>query len=138
MIVDYSYYTDTYLGNKISNKDDFNRVEIKASSQILKLIMNRDYSNWNGKDYTEQVKMATCSIIDILYDLEETENAMKKKQSGKTISSEKVGDYSRNFENASYKELQEQSSNIDSKIEKEASNFLWYTGLMNRSVTYVR
>ena len=57
----------------------------------------------------------------------------------KIITSEKVKDYSRNYETISYKELQEQISdtNIKMIIKQEIEPYLWNTGLLNRSVEYV-
>ena len=139
MIVDYNYYMDTYQGIEIS-EEEFERAVIKASSHINNLIMNRDYTNWYGKDYTEQVKMATCSIIEILAEKQLAKQKMKGIIDGtnKNITSEKVGDYSRNFEAVSYKDLREETTNINNKMFEEASVYLWSTGLMNRGVCYVR
>ena len=138
MIVDYNYYMNTYQGTEVS-EEDFEKLEIKASSYINNLIMNRDYTNWCGKDYTEQVKMATCSIIEILEEKQLAKQKMKGIIDGtnKNITSEKVGDYSRNFDAVSYKDLREETTNINNKMFEEASIYLWSTGLMNRGVCYV-
>lgn len=139
MIVDYNYYMDTYQGIEIS-EEEFERAVIKASSHINNLIMNRDYTNWYGKDYTEQVKMATCSIIEILAEKQLAKQKMKGIIDGtnKNITSEKVGDYSRNFDAVSYKDLREETTNMNNKMFEEASIYLWSTGLMDRGVCYVR
>ena len=139
MIVDYNYYTDTYQGTEVS-EEDFEKLEVKASSHINNLIMNRDYTNWCGKNYTEQVKLASCSIIEILVEKQLAKQKMKGIIEGtnKNITSEKVGDYSRNFDAVSYKDLREETTNINNKIFEEASIYLWSTGLMNRGVCYVR
>lgn len=139
MIVNYDYYTNTYQGTEAS-KENFEKLEIKASSHITNLIMNRDYTNWCGKDYTEQVKMATCSVIDILVEKESINQKVKGRIQGtnKVITSEKVGDYSRNLETVSYKDLKEEIANISNEIFEEASIYLLSTGLMNRGVCYVR
>ena len=139
MIVDYDYYIDTYQGIEIS-EEEFERLVIKASSHINNLIMNRDYTNWYGKDYTEQVQMATCSAIEILAEKQLAKQKIKGIIEGtnKNITSEKVGDYSRNFDAVSYKDLKEETTNINNKMFEEASIYLWSTGLMNRGVCYVR
>lgn len=139
MIVDYDYYIDTYQGIEIS-EEEFEKLVIKASSHINNLIMNRDYTNWYGKDYTEQVQMATCSVIEILVEKQLAKQKIKGIIDGtnKSITSEKVGDYSRNFDAVSYKDLKEETANINNKIFEEASIYLWNTGLMNRGVCYVR
>lgn len=141
MIADYNYYTNNFKGNK-TPEADFERIEIKASSQIKMFITGKDYTNYNGKDYTEQIKTATCSAIDILYEAEQKKKVLDSMINGndnKIITSEKVKDYSRNYETISYKELQEQISdtNIKMIIKQEIEPYLWNTGLLNRSVEYV-
>lgn len=139
MIVDYDYYINTYKGTEVL-EEKFEKLEMKASSQVLNLIMKRDYTNWYGKDYSEQVKMATCSVIEILDESDKKKSIIDGMMNNTTkiITSEKVKDYSRNFETINCKELQEEISNIKSKIVNEVSEYLWNTGLMNRSVGYVR
>ena len=58
----------------------------------------------------------------------------------KVITSEKVKDYSKSYATISYKELQERVSNasVNKLIQEEIENYLWSTGLTNRSVAYVR
>lgn len=143
MIVDYNYYTNTFKGNKVPQKEDFERIEVKASSQINMFIMGRDYTNWNNRDYTEQVKLTTCSVVEVLYDIEQKKNAlnsMSGDNQNKVITSEKVKDYSKSYATISYKELQERVSNasVNKLIQEEIENYLWSTGLTNRSVAYVR
>lgn len=139
MIVNFNYYINAYKGDKIPQDEEFERIEVQASNKIKMLIMNRDYTNWYGKDYTEQVKLATCSVADILYDTEQIKKGIETLISGGNITSEKVGDYSRNFGSATFKELQEEVSktNINKKIEQALSEYLWHTGLMNRGVGVV-
>ncbi len=141
MIADYNYYKNNFKGNK-APETDFERIEIKASSQIKMFIMGKDYTNYNGKDHTEQIKMATCSAIDILYEAEQKKKILDSMISGndnKIIISEKVKDYSRNYATVSYKELQEQitDKNIRKKIKQELELYLYDTGLLNRGVDYV-
>ncbi len=143
MIVDYDYYIETFKGNKIPQKEDFERIEVKASSQINMFIMGRDYTNWNSRDYSEQVKLATCSVIEVLYDVEQKKkvlSSMSGDNQNKVITSEKVKDYSKSYATISYKELQERVSNasVNKLIQEEIENYLWSTGLTNRSVAYVR
>lgn len=143
MIVDFNYYEDTYKGNKIPQEEDFERIEIQAINKVKMYIMNRDYTNWCGKDYTEQVKLATCSVADILYETEQIQNTIDSAIKGgqnKIITSEKVADYSKSYGTATFKELQEEVSktNVNKKIQAEVNEYLWYTGLMNRGVGVVR
>lgn len=143
MIVDFNYYEDTYKGNKIPQDEDFKRIEVQASNKVKMYIMNRDYTNWCGKDYTEQVKLATCSVADILYETEQIQNIIDSVIKGgqdKIITSEKVADYSKSYGTATFKELQEEVSRtiVNKKIQDEINEYLWYTGLMNRGVGVVR
>ena len=141
MIVDFNYYENTYKGDKIP-QEDFERIEVQASNKVMMYIMNRDYANWHGKDYTEQVKLATCSVADILYDIEQTQNVINSVIKGgqnSIITSEKVADYSRSYGTATFKELQEKVSktNVNKEIQDEVNGYLLYTGLMNRGVRVV-
>lgn len=139
MIVNYDYYVNTYKGTEIK-EEDFEKLEIRANNHVMNLIMNRDYTNWFGKDFTEQVKMAICSAIDILAKNEEKKKLINGIIDGtnKIVTSEKVGDYSRNFNSINYKDLKEDALNISQEIAESVSEYLWSTGLMNRGVCYVR
>lgn len=143
MIVDFDYYKGTFKGNKVPQKEDFERIEVKASSQINIFIMGRDYTNWNNRDYSEKVKLATCAVIDVLSDIEQKKKvlcSMSDNTQNKIVTAEKVKDYSKSYATISYKELQEQvsNSNINKLIREEIEFYLWDTGLINRSVAYVR
>ena len=139
MIASFSFYENNYCGNKIPY-DSFKRIEVQASNKVKMHIMNRDYANWQGNDYSEQVKLATCSVADILYDVEFIQEKINAALNGsKVITSEKVGDYSRNYESMTFKELQEEVSktNVDKKIQNTIEENLWYTGLTSRRVGVV-
>lgn len=140
MIVDYNYYENIFAGDKIP-ADIFERMSARAESELNKLILYKNYSNYRGVDYTEQVKLAICSIADVLYEVYQRDKILSNLLDGKTkiVSSEKIGDYSRNFENLTPKELMEQNSTgvISRKIYEEASIYLLSTGLLNRGVYIV-
>lgn len=116
MIVDYDYYEDTYKGDKIP-QSDFERIELRASNQVEMFIMGKDYTNWNNQNYTEQIKMATCSVADVLYDAEEKKKILDSMSDSKSkiVTSEKVANYSKNYATASYKDLKDEVSNDNIK-----------------------
>lgn len=140
MIVDYNYYTNIFAGDKIP-ADIFEKMSARAENELNKLILYKNYSNYRGIDYTEQVKLAICSVADVLYEVYQRDKILSNLLDGTTkiVSSEKIGDYSRNFENLTPKELMEQNSTsvISRKIYEEASIYLLSTGLLNRGVYIV-
>lgn len=134
--VDYDYYNKTYKGNTIP-QEEFEKYVMKASSKVRNKILNKDTSL-----FETEVKNATCSVADILYNQYLTQERLKGIAVGteKVISSEKVGDYSRNISNISIDDLKKLSSNeyVDKLIEEEIENYLLMTGLLYCGVSYVR
>ena len=59
--INYDYYIETYKGSLIP-QDDFDKYAIKASGKVRNRIFNRDISL-----FEIEVKNATCSVADILY-----------------------------------------------------------------------
>lgn len=133
--IDYNYYTNTFNGDLIPQKE-FEKYAIKASNKVRNRIFNRDIIL-----FETEVKNATCSVADILYNQylkqERLENILNGTE--KVISSEKVGDYSRNISNISIEDLKKISSNeyTDSLIENELEDYLLVTGLLYCGVDYV-
>ncbi len=123
----YNFYIDIYKGNM--PQDDFERLVIKASYEVQKNIFNRPITG-----FEEEVQMATCSITDILYKIEQLENKKNTTISDKTLKSESVGNYSRTFENSSVTDIDVQISNQKEKIKEELRNYLLTTGLLYRGV----
>lgn len=124
---DYDFYINTYKGNM--PQDDFEKLVIKASYEVQKNIFNRDIT-----DYKEEVQMATCSITDILYKIEQLEDKKDTTISDKTLKSESVGNYSRTFESSSVTDIDVQISNQKEKIKEELRNYLLTAGLLYRGV----
>ena len=133
--INYDYYIETYKGSLIP-QDDFDKYAIKASGKVRNRIFNRDISL-----FEIEVKNATCSVADILYNQSLNQERIKNIANGteKVISSEKVGDYSRNISNMSIDDLRKLSSNeyIDCLIEEEIEDYLLVTGLLYCGVSYV-
>lgn len=134
--VDYDYYNKTYKGDTIPQKE-FEKYAMKASSKVRNKILNKDITL-----FETEVKNATCSVADILYNQYLTQERLKGIAVGteKVISSEKVGDYSRNISNISIDDLKKLSSSeyVDKLIEEEIENYLLMTGLLYCGVSYVQ
>lgn len=130
--IDYNFYKSTYKGNM--SLEDFEKVVTRASIEVRNFIMNKSIDG-----YEQEVGLATCSVADILYKIENIENKKAKlissEKENRIISSEKVADLSKNYANiTSLKELDEEISNQKSKIKEEIEKNLLFTGLLNRRV----
>ena len=127
----YDFYVDTYKGNM--PEDDFDKLVTRASYEVRKNIFNRDVTG-----YEEEVKMATCSVADILLKIETLEE--KKKDiiiSKNRVKTESVGDYSRILEYTDLSDIDVQISNQKAKIIEEIRMYLLDTGLLYRGVHHV-
>ena len=133
--IDYNYYSETFKGEAIP-KEKFDNFAIKASSKVRNRIFNRDISQFES-----EVKNATCSIAEILFNQFQNKERLKNLLNGtdKQISSEKVGDYSRNITNISLNDLEKFSSDeyVDNQIKEELETNLFYTGLLYTGIPYV-
>ena len=126
---DYEFYAITYKGNM--PEDDFDRLVIRASYEIRDRIFNRDITG-----FEDEVQMATCSVADVLNEIEQIEERKANLiSSNKIIASEQVADLSRTYANVSnIKDLDDQISNLKIKKEEEIRKYLLETGLMYRGV----
>lgn len=124
---DYDFYKDTYMGNM--PESDFDKMVIRASAEVRKNIFDRDITN-----YKEEVQMATCSVADILFKIEQLENKKDAILSNKCLKSESVGDYSRTFETLGIDNIDIEISNQKEKIKEELKRYLLCTGLLYRGV----
>ena len=133
--IDYNYYSNTFKGKLIS-KEEFDNLAIRASYKVRNRIFDRDISLFEN-----EVKNATCSVAEILFNQNLNKRKLENILNGteKQISSEKVGDYSRNIANISLADLEKYSSNeyIDNQIESELQNSLFFTGLLYTGIPYV-
>lgn len=123
----YDFYKDTYKGNM--PEDDFNKLVIRASYEVRKNIFNRDITG-----YKDEVQLATCSVADILLNIEQLKNKKEKILSNQTLKSESVGDYSRTFDTSSVNDIETEISNLRTKIIEEIRMYLLDTGLLYRGV----
>ena len=108
--VDYNFYKDTYGGN--IPQDVFNKFSIKASKYI-------DYVTFNRiKEVTENIKLATCEITNILYEYDKKGNS--------EIKSEGAGKYSVTYSDS--------NKTIDQRKYDVVKIYLGNTGLLYRGV----
>ena len=124
---DYDFYKDTYKGNM--PESDFDKLVIRASYEVRKNIFNRLI-----KGFEEEVQLATCSVADLLYKIEQLETKKNATISDKTLKSESVGDYSRTFDISSVSDIEAEISNQKTKIIEEIRMYLLDTGLLYRGV----
>ena len=123
----YYFYKNTYMGNMSEN--DFDKQVIGASYEVQKNIFDRDTTG-----YEDEVQLATCSVADILYKIEQLESKKTTTMSDKTLKSESVGDYSRTFDTSSVSDIELEISNQNAKIKEEIKKYLLNTGLLYRGV----
>lgn len=132
--IDYDFYKNTFKGDLIS-EEKFNNFAIRATSKVRNRIFNRDISLFEN-----EVKNATCSVAELLFNQSQNKERLKKILNGteKQISSEKVGDYSRNITNISLADLEKFSSDeyVNNQIQKEIEENLFYSGLLYSGIPY--
>lgn len=124
---DYDFYIDTYQGDM--PRHIFDKLVIEASCEVRNAISDRDYQG-----YEEEVQHATCSVIDVLYEINKLKNKKEAIISDKMLKSESVGDYSRTFESTSINDIDAEISNQNQKIKEEIRKYLLPTGLLYRGV----
>lgn len=127
---DYNYYINEYKGTM--PYDDFENIVIRASAEVRKAISDKDIT-----EYRDDVQLATCSVADVLYEIEQKKQRKSKlissKKEDRVLASESVGDYSRTFANTTnIKDLDEEISSQKDKIHDEIRTYLLHTGLLYR------
>lgn len=132
--IDSTYYYSTYNGELIPH-EELEKYVMKASSIIRNRILNRDIKN-----YEEIVKNTTCQVADLLFNQNEFEERIKSVASGteKVITSEKVGDYSRNISATTLTDLKNLSLDTKKKIDEVIEENLFFTGLLYMGISDVR
>lgn len=109
--VDYTYYTGTY-GGKLVKNEDFIRLSSKATAYVNMITQGRI-----GSNVTDPIKMATCAVMDEMYNQEK----------GPEIASESSGKESRSY-------VASGKSN-NQKLYEEVKPWLINTGLLYRGLT---
>ena len=137
MIVDYEYYVDTFKGNLVPEAK-FKKLSQIAETEVLTSILGKDYTG-----FETNIKNAICEIIDVFYNQEQIKEKYMGTITGseKVITSEKVGDYSRNFGSTSSKDFQEllrkEEQEMNIKIGDILRRNLLLTGLLYCGIKYV-
>lgn len=114
MNVDYSFYTDTYGGNRIS-AHDWKRLSLKAEQRLDSYTFGRLPGSWEGESWCNQAKCAVCEMAEILNE--------EERQGGKT--SENTDGYSVSYDAA---------ETCIGKLRNIAYVYLGNTGLMGFGV----
>ena len=126
--VDYNYYTETFKGTLIPNQE-FDKYATMASGRIRNNIHSRDITY-----FEKEVKTATCCVAEIFYNQYLNKEKLKNISSGteKIVTSEQVGDYSRNISNLSIQDLLKIISDeeVDKEIVAVLEDYLLSTGLL--------
>ena len=132
--IDFDYYYLTFEGNKIP-RNVFNEYATKASNEIRIRIMNKPIVGLES-----QVQKVTCLVAELLYDQSQKKERIDSIIFGtnQIITSEKVGDYSRNLSSVSLNDLKNDYDSISKKINDEIEKSLLFTGLLYSGVTDVR
>lgn len=128
--IDYDFYKEIYKGDM--PEADFDKLVIRASLEVRNAILNKDITG-----YKEEVQMATCSVTDILNEInkikQKKQKLMSSEKADRIIASEQVADVSRSFANVNnIKDLDSEISNLENNIYIQIEKYLFYTGLLNR------
>lgn len=122
---DYSYYTDEYGGNTIS-ESDFRTFAVKASERINAVTFGR-LENGIPEAYTENIKRCCCELAENIHkygNVQATENG--------AVSSEKIGSYSIDYQSTA--EQIAAVSELDDVCDDVIRRHLGRTGLLYRGV----
>ena len=133
MIIDYEYYS-SHGGNKIP-QNEFNKYSLLTSGIIKSNIMNRDYIG-----YENVVKNTAFLIIDLVYDKEQVKTYERNIALGSSnsVTSEKVGEYSINYQTYNTGEMSNVIISYDKEIEGIINDNLAWTGLLSSAIGVIR
>ena len=120
---DYEFYVEKYKSTKITSSKEFDKLSMRATQYIKRHIFNRDFTNYFGKDYSNEVKYATCSLAEIELEY----NKALEELSKNNVKSESIGDYSK-----SYYTKEELIKDTNNKRIEELKLYLEPTGLLFR------
>lgn len=85
MKVDYSFYTDTYGGNRISSLD-WKRLSLKAEQRLDSYTYGRCSGDWEGESWCNRAKCAVCEMSEILYEDEKRDGKASENTDGYSVS----------------------------------------------------
>ena len=120
MYAEYTFYSDTYLGDIIPDETAFKRAERDAE---LKL----DYFTFDRIDQADdKIRLAVCKMADILY----TQEQRQKQYQGREVASENNDGYSVSYVTS----VEGKGNSVESKAYQAAGQYLMNTGLMYRGI----
>ena len=120
--VSFDYYGEIYKGTLIEDEGVFNSCCMKASMYLGSITLNRVF-NEKYRDLDE-VKMCMCELAEIFYrELLTVKSSID--HDGRSISSEKVGDYSVSFESS-----ETDTSKYRSEKRQVVSKYLTMLGIL--------
>lgn len=85
MKVEYSFYTDSYGGRRISI-DNWARLEMKAEQRLNGFTRGRCSGDWSGKPWENSAKCAVCEMSEILYADERRNGKTSENTDGYSVS----------------------------------------------------
>lgn len=122
---DYSYYTDEYGGNTIS-ENDFRTFAVKASERINAVTFGR-LEEGIPEAYAENIKRCCCELAENIHKYGNMQGA----ENG-TVSSEKIGSYSVDYQSTA--EQISAVSALDDVCDDVVRRCLGRTGLLYRGI----
>lgn len=85
MKVEYSFYTDTYGGNRIP-QDDWKRISQKAEQRLDSYTLGRCSGAWESESWCNRAKCALCEMSEILYADEKRNGKTSENTDGYSVS----------------------------------------------------
>ena len=125
--VDYSYYTDTYLGNAIAAAD-FPRLAKRASERVDYLTRQRAAAYF--EEHPDPIRDATCAVAEILHEGE----AASALAGNALVKSESVGGHSVSYAAPEDSGTQAGQAALNARINAAVAQYLGGTGLLYRGV----
>lgn len=78
MQIEYKFYTDSYGGTRISEKD-WKRFSQKAYQRLKHFTFGNLPDNWEGEPWENQAKCAVCEMAELI-DLQETRQGKTREE----------------------------------------------------------
>ena len=127
-MTDYSFYTDTYLGNLIP-EEEFPRVLKRADARLEELTYGHCFDPGLPESVQTCVALAECAIADTLYSNDSASGGFAPSAA---VTEEKVGSHS-----VKYADAVSASQALAAQTRSLAFAYLLTTGLLNRAAYIV-
>lgn len=122
LYADYTFYVSEYRGNLTD--EEFDKSVIPASAYVRRITFGRADDNME----MEEVKLATCAVCDLIANDEK----VRRKHSGRAVTSENTDGYSVSYESGGNGETADDL--LCKKMHNTAALFLDPTGLLYMGV----